>query len=157
MAWLLRERAQLKGLIDRCKRQIEDLPLRLVQFQTQMDALDAVFPLHAVPVDPRLVVGLQPRRPAILNYGVMSKGILQCLRIADGQPKYTTEIALSVARYAGLVLKQSNKFDLVRRVSKRLNVMVAEGSVQRHHSIEPGDHEEGQWSLADNEAERKAA
>ena len=157
MAWLLRERSRLKGLVDRCELQMAELRLRIVQLQTQMDALDAVFPPHTVPVDPKIVVGRQPRTPSILEYGVMSKGILQCLRHANGRPQYTTEIALSVARYAGLVLTHCIKTDLFSRVSMRLQVLVRKGLVLRDHKIAPGNREEGQWSLADCETEIKAA
>jgi hypothetical protein len=50
MDWLLRERAQLQGRMDACRRQIEELPLRLVKLQSQIDALDNVFSLHTVQV-----------------------------------------------------------------------------------------------------------
>jgi hypothetical protein len=157
MAWLLRQRAKLKGQIDACRRQLVQLPLKLVQLQAKMDSIDSVFPLHAVQVDPTVVKGVRPHLPALLKYGVMTKGILQCLRLSDGKPRYTTEIAISVARFAGFAIEPSNKPYLIRRVGRRLKQLTADGTVQRHHDISPGTHFEGQWSLADIEVERKAA
>ncbi len=55
MAWLIDKRRSLKGQVDWVRRQItryeralEELPHRMVQLETELAGLDAVFKLHAV-------------------------------------------------------------------------------------------------------------
>jgi hypothetical protein len=52
MAWLIRERARLKGQIDRIDKQLESLPRERVELEQALAALDRVIPLHEVPVNP---------------------------------------------------------------------------------------------------------
>lgn len=50
MAWLIRERAKLKGMIERRQKQLQELPREILELQTVLDALDRVIPLHEVKV-----------------------------------------------------------------------------------------------------------
>jgi hypothetical protein len=160
MAWLIRERATLQGQIDRAKKQLDELPRWLVDLHAQMDALDAVFPLHTVQVDPKVIKGKRKHTPALFKHGVVTRGILECLRLANGRPVYTGVIASHIAGNEGFEINKSNKAYLMRRVGKRANTMAREGIISRHHDISPGSQAEGRWSLADDvsaEADLKAA
>jgi hypothetical protein len=80
MAWLIRQRSVLKGRIDRQRKLLDDIPRLLVELQRQLDAIDAVLPLHEVKVDPLQIVGRRPKSAPLLPFGVLSKGILKYLR-----------------------------------------------------------------------------
>lgn len=154
MAWLIRERRRLQGEIDRTVKLLDELPGRLEALKAQMESLDGVFPLHSVQVDPTIIKGKQKKAPALFDHGVMTKGILECLRLANGKSRYSGEIAAHVARFAGFEIKQSNKAYLMGRVSQRLNAMTREGLVSRHHDMTPGCGAEGQWALIDEAPSR---
>lgn len=61
MAWLIRKRSLLKGQIDRLSKMQTDIPDKIKTLQNELDALDAVIPLHEVPVDPTVIKGRSVR------------------------------------------------------------------------------------------------
>ncbi|MBM4192636.1 MAG: hypothetical protein FJ196_06230 [Gammaproteobacteria bacterium] len=167
MAWLISERAKLKGMLERRQKQLEDLPGEIVDLQAKLDALDAVIPLHEVKVDPKAIKGKREKVKAIGPYGLMTKVIYRVLKEAEGKPCLSTEIAIEFIREAGLAMTRANKVYITLRVSCRLKSMVRKGQVVRHHSSSVGANDEGLWSLPkdgwarddedDHEPLRKAA
>lgn len=147
MAWLIRERAKLKGMIERRQKQIKDLPREIVALQSNLDALDAVIPLHEVKVDPKVIKGKREYTKALGPYGLMTKVIYRVLKEAKGQPRFSTEIALEFVREAGLPMTHDTKVLATSSVRRRLKNMANEGLVIRHHSTEVGSRNEGYWSL----------
>jgi len=144
MAWLIRQRSEAKGLLDSLKKIEKDLPEKIKAAQAKVAALDAVIPFHKVVVDPATIKGIRLKRKAIYPYGVMSKGILDCLKKAKGVPVNTAEVALHVARFAQIPYsKDQNSFSFV---GDRLKAMVQTGLVMRHHDLVSNGF--GLWSLA---------
>lgn len=154
LAWLIRERSRLKGQIDQCEKALDQLPRTLVELNQQLAALDAVIPRHEVKVDPKRIVGTRPRGPALLPFGVMSREILRCLRQAEGTPRYTSEIAMHVARATGLDMTKVRKADLIGRVGDRLKKMRAAGLIRSQH--DQATNSEGTWALVQDAEEEQS-
>jgi hypothetical protein len=153
MAWLIDKRRSLKGQVEWVRRQIarrqrelEQLPLQLVQLETELANLDAVFKLHAVQVEPRVITGKRPKRKALLPYGVLSKLILKTLRTAEG-PLSTSAVARRIAEALDEPIGWEKTTLLRQRTRRRLKGLVAEGFVERHHPLRAGAQDEGVWSL----------
>ena len=144
MAWLIRARSIAKGKLDRLIKLQGDLPAQIARAEADVSALDCVIPLHDVPVDPASIKGTRRKSKALFPHGLMTKGILNCLKIANGAPLGSVEIAVHVAKFGGIPITPANK--MVIRVSRRLKEMVRGGGVVRHH--EKITQEYGQWSLA---------
>lgn len=154
MAWLIRERANAKGRLDRLRKALASLPAEIAQAELEIAALDAVIPRHEVKVEPSIIQGVRAKQPALLGYGRLTRLILECLRNAAGKPIYSTEISLFVAREAGIDIKTTPKSDITNRVSQRLKKLTADGVVQRHHINRVGENSEGLWSLALDEVDQ---
>ncbi len=149
MAWLIRERAVLKGEIDRLERQLAQIPERLEQLNASLTALDMVFPLHEVKVEPGVIVGRRPKSKPITPYGGMLRSIYGFFRENKSKdPIFTSEIAVHVMREHNLPLDDSSKKLTTRRVLKQLGKLAQSGELIRHHALTVGNREEGRWSLA---------
>src|SRR5574343_872315 len=72
MAWLIRKRSLLKGQIDRLSKMQADIPDKISALQEELDAIDAVIPLHEVPVEPKVIKGRRPKRPALAKHGELT-------------------------------------------------------------------------------------
>jgi hypothetical protein len=120
MAWLIRERARLQGIIDRCDRVIDEHARRRMAAARQLASLDAVFPLHEIKVEPTIIDGVRPHKPRLVPHGALTKAILACLREAAGTPRITTEIALYVAHACQIDLTKVRRADISARVHRRL-------------------------------------
>lgn len=147
MAWLIRERAKVKGMIEWRQKRLEQLPREILELQSKLDALDQVIPLHEVKVDPKVIKGTRRKRKALVPHGMVTRVIYRVLREANGQPRFTSEIALELLREAGMPITHDNKVAATDRVSHRLRALVKGGTVTRHHSTELGYCEDGAWSL----------
>jgi len=148
MAWLIRERARLKGNIDRRLKILEQLPHEIAQLRAQLDALDSVIPLHEVKVDPQVIAGFREQGPRLTGYGEITRLILKFLQDANGAPRYTIEIVMAVCRELNIDLAQIPKCDVVERVGRRLRDLVQQGKLRRHHNPTKPGKTDGLWSLA---------
>jgi hypothetical protein len=151
MAWLIGHRAKLKGQLDRIRRLEKTLPGAAKKIKAEMAAIDAVIPLHRVKVDPQAIKGVRPRGPRIAAHGVMTKSLLSQMRVADGKPLYTTELALQFARENCIDTATVSHASLMDRVKKQLGALVDKGLVQRHHAH--CTRGMGSWSLAEDDDE----
>lgn len=148
MAWLIRERARIKGRIDRLQQLAERIPLELEGLSQQLRSIDAVFPLHEVKVEPSVIKGRRKRAPNLLPSGAMTRGIYECLRETSSHgPVYSTEVMLFIARMNSLDIKSIGQEKLLSQVSKRLRALAKIGEVVRCHEIYSGNREEGRWCL----------
>jgi hypothetical protein len=145
MAWLIGQRARVKGQLDRLRRLEGALPEKIKTAEAELASLDAVIPLHEVKIDPSVIVGRQPHRPRAAPHGSLTKFLLRRLREAAGKPIYTSELALQFAREHEVDLSRLTQADLMDRVKKRLGVLAAMGTVRRHHATATTDL--GSWSL----------
>lgn len=150
MAWLIRERAKLKGLIERRQRQLDELPREILELQTKLNALDLIIPLHEVKVDPQVIKGTRPREKSLAPFGVMTSVIYRVLKEAKGEPRSSSEIALEFMREIGMPVTRANRVHATERVRRRLKAMSHAGSVERHHDLYVRDNSEGLWSLPKN-------
>jgi len=148
----------LKGKIDRIDKQLEALPRERVEVMQALASLDAVFLLHEVRVEPKVIVGVRTHKPALTAHGVMTKAILTCLREAGGTPQFTREIAFYVARVADLdIAAKDDQLHLFGRIRRRLQKLRADGLVESVHIHGRGITDEGRWVLASVLPDRKAA
>ena len=145
MAWLIAQRARIKGQLDRLRRQQGTLPERIKTAEAELASLDAVIPLHEIKIDPSVIVGRKPQRPKAAPHGALTKFLLKRLRQAAGKPIYTTELALQFAREHEVDLSLLTQADLMDRVGKRLGVLTTMGVVCRHHPTATTSL--GSWSL----------
>ena len=148
MAWLIRSRSILKGQLDQCRKQLDAPPRQIVELEAKLKALDEVFSLHDVKVDPTVVKGRQPRQNCLLPYGTLTKGILRALKGANGKSLHTSTIAAHIAVDTGLDLTRKNRAHVADRASNRLEAMVKISVVQRHHNTAIGENGQGVWSLS---------
>ncbi len=144
MAWLIRQRAVAKGKLNKLTNARSKLDDKIADLEKALTALDAVILLHEVPIDPLAIKGIQNREKRLYDYGVMTKGILECLKKANGVPINSAEIAVYVANFAGVPISATDH--AVACISRRLNGMVHAGTVVRFHGLVTKDF--GMWSLA---------
>ena len=123
---------------------MREAPALIQALKATVNALDIVIPMHAVVVDPSAIKGTRHKAKSVLPHGVITRGILACLKNASGAPAGTIEIALIIAKQADVVFSKRN--GLLRAVSKRLNALAEKGTVVRHHNPVTVDY--GSWSLA---------
>lgn len=76
IAWLIKKRPVIKGQIDRLSKMQADIPDKIKALQEELDALDAVIPLHKVPVDPKAIKGRKPKGPALARRGELTRFLL---------------------------------------------------------------------------------
>ena len=145
MAWLIRQKRTLLGRLEKKEKTLRELPDEILKLQQAISALDAVIPLHEVAVDPSAIKGKRTKKPPFLPYGVVTRGILECLRLANGVPITSMEISLHIAKANN---KSLNSSRLRTSVRKRLKAMADSGIVIRHHDLITREY--GIWTLAPN-------
>lgn len=153
MAWLIKQRAKLRGKIEGLQQKLDAIPSEIAELQEMLRSLDQTFPLHEVQVEPSAIQGRRTKGPALAPYGALTKHILTELREASG-PRYTAEIVLSFVRAYSIDLSQVSQAQVADAVLRRLQVLVNSGVVQRHH--EKVTTQQGSWSLVLEEAEDPA-
>lgn len=151
MAWLIGQRASVKGQLDRLRRQPGTPPERIRSAEAELASLDAIIPLHEVKVDPKAIRGRRANRPAATPHGAMSKCLLKQLRLAAGKPICTSTLALQFAREHAVDFSVLTQAEMMDRVSQRLQALTDQGMVRRHHDTATTDLR--LWSLALDEQE----
>jgi len=145
MAWLIAQRARIRGQIERYQRQQETLPEKIQRLELELACLDQVIPFHRVKVDPQAIVGVRPMQKRAAAYGDLNKSLLRSLREAAGEPVSTAELGLQFARLCRVDLNAIGRAELMDRVRKRLAALVKAGVVRRCHPVATTDH--GSWAL----------
>lgn len=143
MAWLIRKKATLLGQVEKSEKLLRDLPAQIQAVRAEIAALDIVIPMHEVIVDPHVIKGKRPKRKSVLPYGVLSRGIFERLRLANGVPITSLEIAIHIANAQVIELKKSRP--LRRAIMNRLTTLARQNKVVRHHDVNTNDF--GVWSL----------
>lgn len=134
MSWLIGERSRIKGQLDRCRKQFDELPAKMANLEFLLASIDVVIPMHEVKVDPTVIVGRKPRRPSPVPYGSVTRFLLKALKEAKGKPVYTTELAFRFAREQRIDLLVTSPSDLTDRIGSRLRDLVNKGLVRKHPS-----------------------
>jgi hypothetical protein len=130
--------------MDKLQAVLTDAPGQLVRYQAELDALDAVIPLHEVVVDPSVIKGKRPKNPNMLPWGNTKRHILNLTR-EENRPLFSDEIALHVARMEKIDFEAIPRKQFFRRIGKTLNNLFATGVLVRHHPLQTKDA--GLWSL----------
>ncbi len=143
MAWLIKKKAILIGKIEKGEKLLRELPDQIAAMKAEASALDIVIPMHEVIIDPHAIKGRQPKSKPVLPYGVVTRGIYECLRQAEDKPITSLEISMHIAKAHGIHLTRSSPIKTA--VKKRLKNMASENKVIRHHDTNTRDY--GVWSL----------
>jgi hypothetical protein len=153
MSWLIRKKSLAQGRLQRYLRDLDRLPQQIVEARAEIEALDLVMRVHDTKVDPAEIQPTIPKRQPLVERGQLIKSIYRCLRQANGQPMYTTEIAMQVARILKYEITRFSKPLLVKRVGNCLFRLRAQGNIAGHHDTNRSTGAEGQWSLVVSEDE----
>ena len=143
MAWLIRKKATLLGRVAKSEKILRELPSQIQAMKAEIAALDLVIPMHEVKVDPNAIKGKRTKSKAILPYGVITRGIFECLRLADGKPVTSLEIAIHIAKAQNMRLTKSAP--LRNALRYRLQALGSANKLVRHHELETNEF--GVWSL----------
>lgn len=147
LTWLINQRAHAKGLLARRRRQLEKLPAEIAELEARIEALDVVIPMHEVPIDAESIPPREPRKAKKFPHGSLTRCILSYLRDHGvSVPRYTTEIAIDVARQMDFKLDRRSKPELVGLIGRALRQMAKQGRVVRHHDTSEGTDQEGLWT-----------
>jgi len=151
LKWLIDRRARIAGEIDKVERLAAKCQRLLDEMRSLQDllaAVDQTLGLHDVAVEVSLIPPIRSQEVRInLPHGELTRSILLCLRLSDGMPESTHEIAaFIVARHTNLDCGASSAATLRRSVGYRLKNLCHDGLVVRHHAL--GGNQEGIWSLA---------
>ena len=149
MAWLIGQRAKLRGQLDRYRTQQAALPEKIRILENELAALDSVIPLHEVKVDASAIVGKRTCRPRTAPHGELKRSLIRSLKAAKGQPVTTIELVLQFARQNKIDLTKVKQADIMDSARKCLGPMADRGIVLRCHPVETTQH--GSWAWAGEE------
>lgn len=148
MAWLLKQRASIRGRIEHKTEQRATLQAEINVLRQRLSAVDRVIRQHEVLVDPEEVHGRRSKRKSLVGYGHMGRFVLEQFREADGQALSTTEIAIRFLKSIGQEVTMLNLKDARKRMADRLRDMATAGDLEpRHQPDERGVFKEGLWAL----------
>jgi hypothetical protein len=139
MAWLIGQRARVKGRLDRLQRLEATLPELIRAAEAELRSLDAVIPLHEVKVEPQAIQGKRSYAPRLADSGELTRFVYKKLRLARGTPVYTAEIAFQFIREFKIDSAAFSHAEVMNRIGKRLRVLVDQGIVRRHHPTSIND------------------
>lgn len=149
MAWLIGQRARVKGRLDRLRRVESTLPELIQAAEAELRSLDAVIPLHEVKVEPQAIQGKRSYAPRLADNGELTRFVYRKLRQASGKPVYTAEFAFQFIREFEIDPAAFSHAQVMDRIGKRLRVLVEQGIVRRHHTA--GATEPVAWSFESKE------
>lgn len=124
----------------------------LAILQADLNAIDATIRLHEIGIDPSLIPPVKTQEAGrLIPYGEITRLTFEALRLANGQSRTTTEIALYVLQQSGLELELADFQDFRYSVRQRLKYHCRDGTVKRAHQAKTCL--EGRWLLGDSFAE----
>jgi predicted DNA binding CopG/RHH family protein len=82
-------------------------PTQMRMLEADLEAIDRSLSLHAIQINPELLEPLHGQEAIrITSYGAVTRNIHKCLRIANGKPLLTTQIAIYVAKQCKVNLSE---------------------------------------------------
>lgn len=157
LKWLIVKRARLSGRLlqleaerDQLQNQLNGLNVRTEKIRDQLTALDQIFDLHEVEVNPESITPIKPhRRSRLLPHGQLSRAVLRELRM-HGRWGTTTEILALVVPHLGHV--DTVEYEHIRyAIRQRLSALARKGILERDLGISAGGHHDGRtearWRL----------
>ena len=151
MAWLIKKRACIQGQWDRRRALLARLPGEIAAYESQLQALDKVIPLHEVQVDPVKIKGRRPRRKNLGRYGILESAVLQFLRDNARRPVSTGAVTAHVVTVVKIDLTVYRNAQASRAIGEALMRLRAKGLV----ASRPSDANPNRvlWFLADQPSE----
>lgn len=153
LKWLIDRRARVAGEIARieaslakCQRLAEELkPLKDL-----LESVDQTLSLHDIAIDVSQIPLIRSKSVRVnLPYGAVTHAILTCLKVNDGMPVTTDEVATFVAvRNIDLTSDPCSMHELREAVRRRLKDMCRLGMIGRRHKAL--GNETGQWVLKES-------
>lgn len=109
-------------------------------------AVDLMMSIHEVKINPNLVKPIKKQRSKrILNYGEITRGILECLK-AHGTRMVTTSISDYVyERFYDGPKDDLEKLEFRTIIRKRLSFLATKGDIHRFHNLKTV--REGEWGI----------
>ncbi|MDI1245951.1 MAG: hypothetical protein PSV24_11165 [Rhodoferax sp.] len=147
MAWLIRQRAIIKGRLDRYQSQQEKLPDLIASVKAELSALDAVIPLHEIKLDPTIIKGQKRYSAPIAGYGELTAFILENLRNSGAEPVCSNTLTTNFMRKHGMPLIKTEVSRVGAAMRYRLKNLAKTGVVIPHHDRTPSGGL-GLWTLA---------
>lgn len=150
LKWLIDRRARLAGEIERaeaslakCQRLADDLS----SLKTLLESVDQTLSLHDIAIDINQIPPIRSSSVRVsLPHGALTRTILTCLKVNDGIPVSTDEVAAFVAvKNIDLKSDPSSMEELRQSVRYRLKGMCRLGMIERLHKVR--GRETGRWVL----------
>lgn len=150
--WLIDKRARLDAEIRKTEISLakaKGLIGELSALRSHLEAIDRTLELHEVKIDVNLIESVRSHYVRVkLPYGELTRSILMCLRLHEGErPVSTSEIVSFIAaRHADLDVQPERRVRLTLSVHNRMKSLVRNGVIKRHHPLKSNAN--GLWSLA---------
>ncbi len=120
-------------------------PAQMRMLEADLEAIDRSLSLHAIQINPELLEPLHGQEAIrITSYGAVTRNIHKCLRIANGKPLLTTQIAIYVAKQCEVNLTERQFPEFKESVRCRLKGLAYKGKVTRLPTPKGG---EGKWVM----------
>lgn len=146
MAWLIRRRGAVQGLIDKYHQQQQKLPDQIAKAEAELAALDQVIPLHEVKVDPSTIKGTRQKSAPVAAYGELTSFILKNLRETGHTPLCTKTLTNLFLQNKDMPITTTNTTRVGTAMRNRLKKMSDGGIVVAHHDRTPTGGA-GLWTL----------
>ena len=118
-------------------------PTQIRMLKADLEAIDRSLSLHAIQINPELLEPLHNQEAIrITSYGAVTRNIHKCLRIANGKPLLTTQIAIYVAKHCNLTLSEQQFPVFKESVRCRLKGLAYTGKITR---LPTPEGVEGKW------------
>lgn len=92
LAWLIKERASVRGLLEKRKKQLTSLPLEICDLLDRMTSLDSVIRPHEVKLEPSAIEGRRTHEARVYPNCRLKPAVLRFLNEAGGSPHGRHEI-----------------------------------------------------------------
>ncbi len=153
LKWLVDRRARVAGEIKKIEQLLarcQKLTNELSQLKGLLASLDETLGLHDIKIDPDNIKPIRSHEVRInLPHGELIRSVLTCLRLNEGSPVSTDDIAAFVAaRYADLNAEPVDFIKLRTSVRYCLKNQCKTGLVRRHHQGKI--FKKGWWSISTN-------
>ena len=157
LKWLIDRRARLLHREKKLEEEAKKRHRRAAEYEAESElirrdiaAFDQVLSLHEIRIDPKTLRPKGTQKEArLLPWNHLTRNILACLRLADGDWCSTSQIMAFITAKARLRPNDALRGALRLSIRKRLQGLHAAGRVVRRHA--PETNQEGYWSLPKRE------
>lgn len=151
LAWLIDKRARLDAELRKTRASLskaQSLIDDLASLEESLAAIDKTLSLHDIKVDVENIAPIRSHYVRVkIPHGELTKSILLCLRLREGNPVRKSEIVSFIeGRFSDLGAPSEKKSVLAQSVGNRLTGLFRKGLLVRHHP--PETSEEGLWSIS---------